>query len=155
MINNLNMTAAINARCKVAMQLAGYAEPRVVSADTENPMRPACQTMVIGTTSVEAGGMFSRKFGVVIAFYPENEHRPFQELKVMDDCMTQAFLNPIEVDGYRNVLPTEKGVTNEIDHGCLLTAIEYEFPVAAEELAIDPADLEMMERLTLTTPEEG
>lgn len=140
MVTMEEITAAVNARCKTAMRLAGYENPRCGSLNTEGAKRPECITNISSRAAVEAGGMFTRYIDVFVLFAPENEDAPYEELKRMSDCLTRAFLNPITVDGYRK-LPNDQGINivTDIDHDVLDMELTYEFDVAEEEVLLDEA----------------
>lgn len=155
MVTTEQITAAINARCKTAMALAGYAEPRCSSLNTEGPKRPECITNISSHAAVEAGGWYKRVVSVLIMFFPEDEDAPYTEIKRMSDCLTRAFLNPIEVDGYR-MLPNDAGITAEpdVDHDILDVTLSYEFELSEDEIALDTSDEQDMEELRDSYKEE-
>jgi hypothetical protein len=141
------ISAAVNARCKTAMQLAGYEKPSCSSLNTEGPKRPECITNINSYAATQAGGWVIRTMDVLILFFPENKDAPYAEIKKMSDCLTRAFLNPITVDGYQK-LPNN-GITTETDveHDILDVTFSYEFEIAEEEIALDCVEEEEMEHL--------
>ena len=156
MVTIKQITAAVNERCKVAMALAGYQDPRCSSLNTEKPKRPGCMTHISSQNTVGASGGYIRTVNVAIVFFPENPELPYDELKNMDDCLTRAFLNPIFVDGYR-ALPNSDGIrlALSLDNDVLGAEISYDFDVAEDEIRLDgESDEEMME-LLLESMNEG
>ena len=154
MVSMKNVVEAVNKRAKIAMALAGYKSPRCTSYNRESPDRPACRTMVDSGVQINPNGWFTRRFNVLIIFYPEDENKPHGELRVMDDCMVKAFCNPIDFrddNGIRWVRNfTEDGIDQEISNGCLLTVMSYEFDFDRDSVSLEPENYERMETLAMT-----
>ena len=159
MVRMKDVVSAVNDRAKTAMALAGYDAPQCTSYNRESVTRPSCRTMIDSSVRINPNGWFTRRFNVLVIFYPKNENKPHGELRIMDDCMLQAFCNPIrffDSDGIRwEKSVNADGIDQDISNGCLLTTMTYDFDFDLESIEFDPADQECMETLKMNVEEGG
>lgn len=149
MVEMKEFTRAVNQRCMQAMAAAGYKEPRAVSMSLKDPMRPSFETLIESQTVPECSGEFLRRFEVSLYFFPADRDRPNSELKLMDDCITKAFCLPLEVCE-QELSTDENGIRNEIQAGCLVSALRFESTMDINDIS----DAPLMQELEISEEDD-